>query len=319
MKINLLDTRLFNWKFIIGILISIIFSYYAFQNLEIKQLFHVISGINFIYIIYAVLLLLFSVYIRCLRWQLLFNECNPSIHHLFGYQLIGYFGNSILPIRAGELLRCIFVSRDYKISKSIVFGTVVLERFLDFVGMIALFLIFLFFGKMQFSDNILRFIGENINILIILLMLLLFILVFFHRYHLIYKGNNKILLILNNIIVGFKGLNLRNISPIIIYTIIIWSIYVIMVYFVQSSIQLNLSFVECIFILFISSLALSIPSSPSNIGTFESGVIYAMTVLGSSLYQIEFAIILHLITFLPYTFLGGLFFIYYNYQFLDKE
>ena len=71
--------------------------------------------------------------------------------------------------------------------------------------------------------------------------------------------------------------------------------------------------------LFISSLALSIPSSPSNIGTFESGVIYAMTVLGSSLYQIEFAIILHLVTFLPYMFLGGLFFVYYNYQFLDKE
>ena len=318
MKINFLDKSLFNWQFIIGILISIIFSYYAFQNLESKQLFHVISEINFIYIAYAILLLLLSVYIRSLRWQLLFTKNRISIRNLFSYQLIGYFGNSILPIRAGELMRCVFVSKHYHISKSIVFGTVVLERFLDFVGMIFLFLVFLFFGQALINEFYINSL-YNINILIILFILLLIILIFIHKYQFIYNGSNKLLLILNNIIEGFRGLSLHNIFPIIIYTIVIWSIYVVMVYCVQLSIQLNLSIVECIFILFISSLALSIPASPSNIGTFESGVIYAMTILGSSLYQIEFAIILHLITFVPYMFLGGLFFVYYNYQFLDKE
>ena len=77
---------------------------------------------------------------------------------------------------------------------------------------------------------------------------------------------------------------------------------------------LNLSIINCIFVLFISSLVLSIPSAPANIGTFESGVIYAMSLIGSSLYQLEFAIILHMVTFFPYTIIGGLFFIYYNYS-----
>ena len=83
MKINFLDKSLFNWKFAIGILISLVFSYYAFQNLELEQLLHVIFKINFIYIVYAILLLLLSVYIRSLRWQLLFNEFNFSLRTLF--------------------------------------------------------------------------------------------------------------------------------------------------------------------------------------------------------------------------------------------
>ena len=84
----------------------------------------------------------------------------------------------------------------------------------------------------------------------------------------------------------------------------------------QCSITLNLSIGECIFILFVSSLVLSIPSAPANIGTFEAGVIYAMAIIGDSLYQLEFAIILHMVTFFPYVIIGGLFFIYYNYPLL---
>ena len=76
---------------------------------------------------------------------------------------------------------------------------------------------------------------------------------------------------------------------------------------------------DSILILFISSLALSIPSSPGNIGTFEAGVIYAMGIIGVSIYQLEFALILHAVTFFPYTILGGLLFVYHNYYFINYK
>ena len=91
------------------------------------------------------------------------------------------------------------------------------------------------------------------------------------------------------------------------------------VFLIQHSISLNLSLADSIFILFVSSLALSIPSSPGSIGTFEAGVIYAMSIIGISVYQIEFALILHAVTFFPYTILGGIFFIYYNYYFISYK
>ena len=105
----------------------------------------------------------------------------------------------------------------------------------------------------------------------------------------------------------------------ILAAILIWFFYVVEVYLIQNSISLDLSLSDCILILFISSLALSIPSAPANIGTFEFSVISAMNMIGVSSYQLEFAIILHLVTFIPYTIIGGLFFIYYNYRLLGEK
>ena len=85
-----LYTDFFNWKFILSILISVLFSFYAFKNFELNKLSDIIYKIDFFYIFSAMVLLLLSVYIRALRWQLLFNENKLSINKLFGSQLIGY-------------------------------------------------------------------------------------------------------------------------------------------------------------------------------------------------------------------------------------
>ena len=45
--------------------------------------------------------------------------------------MIGHFGNNILPLRLGELIRVYIVSKDWQISKSYVLGTIILERLLD--------------------------------------------------------------------------------------------------------------------------------------------------------------------------------------------
>ena len=87
----------------------------------------------------------------------------------------------------------------------------------------------------------------------------------------------------------------------------------------QYSMNMDLTYSDVIIILIISSLALSIPSAPANIGAFEYSVVYSMELLGYYSNAIEFAIILHLVSFIPYTIIGGLFFIYYNYTHLDEN
>ena len=90
--------------------------------------------------------------------------------------------------------------------------------------------------------------------------------------------------------------------------------YVLMVYYVQLSIPLQLNIFDSILILLISTLWLAIPSAPAGIGTFEMGVGTALGLLGISKNVLEFSIILHSITFFPYTILGGYFFLkfYFN-------
>ena len=125
---------LFNWKFFLGIMISIIFSFFAFKNFSINTLLLLLDKIDYSIITLAIILLLFSVYIRALRWKLLFKTNNISIRTLFDAEMIGYFGNNIFPLRFGELLRCIIISKKYNLTKSYIFGTVILERFLDMFG-----------------------------------------------------------------------------------------------------------------------------------------------------------------------------------------
>ena len=313
MKINDLKFDFLNWRFILSIVVSIVFSYYAFQEFQLSEIIIVLRDIQYSYILLAAILLIFSVYLRALRWQFFFDEIKPSIYDLFGSQMIGYFGNNILPLRAGEFLKCIFLSNIYEVPKSIIFGTVLLERFLDFISILIIALVSILFISMNFFDEFFKI----YLILIMFLLVIIFISVYKIKFK--YDGRNRFLKIITNIIKGFKSLKITQFFLILIYTLLIWFIYILVVYATQYSMSMNLTFSNVIIILIISSLALSLPSAPANIGAFEYSVVYSMELLGYHSNNIEFAIILHLVSFIPYTIIGGLFFIYYNYTHIDEK
>jgi hypothetical protein len=93
-------------------------------------------------------------------------------------------------------------------------------------------------------------------------------------------------------------------------SLIIWLIYWLDVYLIQLAFQLQLSWSQSLFILVISSLALSIPSAPGMIGTFHAAVKYAIVdvfayspAVGNS-----FAILMHAYGYILLTGLGAYYF-----------
>ena len=76
------------------------------------------------------------IYLRALRWKLLLNSSKRfNVNDLYKGQLIGYFGNNILPLRAGELIKAYYIGNKYGKSKSKIFGSIILERIFDFLGL----------------------------------------------------------------------------------------------------------------------------------------------------------------------------------------
>ena len=55
--------------------------------------------------------------------------------------MIGYFGNSVLPFRMGEFLRAYILAEKTSLNAPTAFGTIVIERILDFVGLSLLILL----------------------------------------------------------------------------------------------------------------------------------------------------------------------------------
>ena len=100
--------NIFKPKFLIGITFSIIGLYIAFKDFNFVGFIEIIKKTNLFYVIIASLLLVFSVWLRAIRWHyLLLKEKSIPYKRLFEIEMLGFFGNNVLPLRLGELYRSI--------------------------------------------------------------------------------------------------------------------------------------------------------------------------------------------------------------------
>ena len=80
-----------------------------------------------------------SSWIRALRWRVLLAiEKDIPAKNVFWANMAGYLGNTILPARAGELIRAAYVSRENNIPASFSLATGLVERFIDLVALVIL-------------------------------------------------------------------------------------------------------------------------------------------------------------------------------------
>ena len=293
---------------IIGLLISIVGIYWAFYDFKFTEFLETIKSVKYEYVFLACVLIISSVWLRALRWKLLFkSDDGVETYSLFRYELIGYFGNNVLPLRLGELLRAYILGKEYSLSKSYVFGTIVLERILDTLALILLSLFLLFIYPLTALIKIYIYIG-------IILSAILVIFLFILKRKKIVDTESGILLIISNFIQGFKNLEYNKIPLLFILSIFTWSIYWIDVHLIQYAFGFGMTPADSLLLLVVSTLFMSIPSAPGMIGTFHFGVKYVMVDLFATSYgytvseATSFAIVLHAYGYISYTLIGAIYF-----------
>jgi uncharacterized protein (TIRG00374 family) len=83
------------------------------------------------------LILTVSYVIRALRWRVVLSaERRIALMTVFWATMVGYLGNSVLPARAGELIRSVLLGRQASLSTSYVLATTLLERLADVVALV---------------------------------------------------------------------------------------------------------------------------------------------------------------------------------------
>jgi glycosyltransferase 2 family protein len=91
------------------------------------------------------LVLTASYVIRGLRWRVVLSaERRIGLATVFWATMAGYLGNSVLPARAGELIRSVLLARQADLSPSYVLATALLERLADAVALVIIGLLGLF-------------------------------------------------------------------------------------------------------------------------------------------------------------------------------
>ncbi len=236
-------------KFIFFLGLGIVIIWLSLKNLshdEKSQILKSFRTANYNWVVVAVILGVFSHFLRALRWKLFFEPMgyHPTVRNMFFAVMIGYFANLAFP-RLGEVTRCGILAKYEKIPFHKSFGTVVTERALDFLIFIGLFFLMLFsqlgtihgyldkniYPKLQgkfagsFSYNLIIFGILGAFLLAVVLFFLLRKKIVHTRIYL----NGKA--IVSGFWEGLKSLGqIRNPVLFVVYSVAIWTLYFLMLY-----------------------------------------------------------------------------------------
>lgn len=86
-----------------------------------------------------------AFWLRARRWQCMVTPIGPTrFRSAFRATVIGFAALGVLPARAGDVIRPYLLARDEGLQASAVFATVVLERVLDLIAVLALLALFVY-------------------------------------------------------------------------------------------------------------------------------------------------------------------------------
>lgn len=118
------------------------------RQADLAQVWSEIRHASLSYLLLALLATLVTYIFRALRWKtLLLPLGRPPFGAIFRTTVIGFAANSLLPARAGEILRPYLLARQHRLSATSAFATVLFERLLDLVTVLAFFGCFVFVGR----------------------------------------------------------------------------------------------------------------------------------------------------------------------------
>ena len=314
-------------KLSLGFLFSFLGLYYAFRNINIDDIVKSFESIDYIWILVATILLILYTILRSIRWRLLLFSLKPvSVKDLFASNMVGYFGNSILPFKMGEVLRGYAISNNNNLKTSTVLGSIVLERVCDLGGLILVFLIVMLFYSFPYDIEL----SLTLSVIIILFIFILLWLISFKKELIMNKIKGTQLMGFKTVISfiktlssfseGFSSLNsLRSFIIVSFLTIISWFILYLVTYCTLLSLDFQLTWIEIAVVLLLTSMAMSVPAAPGAIGTHHLATYYVMNNLFtfSNIESQTYAIVLHAVSYLPLVAIGSYYFFRSSIQIFD--
>ena len=228
---------------------------------------------------------------RGLRWIVLIDALGYSSTKLNSVAAVsvGYFTNMFIP-RAGEVARCTSLNQTEKIPVDKLFGTILIERVIDFIFLFSLIFLTIilkfndilkFYTTLQAQQNS----GDRGNrILMLLLIVLISGMLFFllKKWLKNSKFYEKVLSFIDGLKEGFKSIkNMKRKSAFWFHSFSIWIMYFLMTYVCFSCMQetSHLTVGDGLFLLVLGGIGMVIPT-PGGIGSYHAIVMIGLSVLG---------------------------------------
>ncbi len=298
----------------VGLVVSLLFGYLAFRDVDLGELRDALADLRLVYLLPAALVLALGVVLRAWRWQLLFEHASrPPFRPVLNALLVGYLFNTILPARAGEVVRIQVLGRRTAISRAEVLGTVVLERAYDLVvliGLLALATPFLppvdwltvvlvlgaaLVASLAVAGLVVRRFGtRGASVLLRPLALLPGV------------DAERVERIAGSAVTGLAALRVTKLALVAIgVTGASWLALASSAWLLLLGTEIDASFGMALLVLVATNLVLAVPSAPAGLGSFEAATVVALAAYGVDRTQaLSFALVLHALNALPFIVVG---------------
>jgi uncharacterized protein (TIRG00374 family) len=297
-------------KIVLGLAVSAALLVYLFWNVDLHEVATRLANTNWWFLALSIGLNLGSLWLRAWRWYYLFPPgSHPS--HLFNSLMIGYLGNNVLPLRAGEVVRAYVASRRGQRFWTVL-ATIVVERALDglAVGVILLALFLAIPIPARFRWPAAIFLAADLAAMLLLAVIAvaparcgILIRALLHRWA---WGERRAMDVLGTMSEGLRGVRAgHHATPITLSTVVIWTLFALSVWTGLRAARLDVPLAASWTVLAFLGLGVSLPSSPGYLG-----VVQAATVLALALFSVprtealSFSLLFHASQFFPVTVYG---------------
>jgi len=311
-------------KVLLGLLISAIFIFLAFRGIDYKLMLAALQHANYWWLLPSVVAMFASHWLRAVRWRYFMEPIKQvDTPTLFAATMIGYYGNNVFPLRAGEVLRAYSIGKAAGVSRMASFATIIAERLIDIFSLLLLLAISVGFHRYP------TWIEKGAWVIFIFTAASTIFMIFLMRrtartLHVVdritqrlpQRVRDTVQKLLRSFLEGFGIFQKsEHFWTIAWQSVVIWLFYAATIYFTLEAFALNAKFDlplgASFIILVMISIGIMVPAAPGYVGTFHWICQQALVLFHvSESESLSFAVIMHISNFIPVTLVG----LYYYYK-----
>jgi glycosyltransferase 2 family protein len=317
---------------LIGLAIAFAALYYTLRNVSFEELATSLKSAELIYILPGLALICLSYVTRAYRWQALLRPFKEiPVKEIYSPLMIGFMG-TILPARAGEILRAYVVGKKHNITFSGAFSTIIVERLFDLICLMAMFVWVFVFNAEMFDPN-LTFSGVSVQTMAIGFGRFCFVLVFgllgfmfllawqeekvkswisWCIRPLSEKWKEKIIYMVGEFALGCQVIkDKKSLVQITLFSVLTWTLIVALYYPFYFAFDLQTRSLDSLIILTVMvCILITVLPTPAFLGSYNAGVLIALhEIMGEAeVTAVSFGMVVWAASFFV-VFAGGFYFI----------
>jgi uncharacterized protein (TIRG00374 family) len=317
---------------VVGLAITVFALWYTTRGVDWKEFARSLGRVHWLWIAPALAAFYYSMYLRAVRWGLLFRPHHQfSGARMFKPIMICFAFNSILPGRVGEVARAYYVGKRMETGISTALATVLAERIFDGVCLLGILGVSLMMLKLP-TDQTFSFgthtmnVSQGITILTRLsLVLTVGVIVFMipavqrlmvqivRRLPLLPGGlKHKLETLVGQFARGFHALAKPAVlAQIVFQSIVLWLLVGISNWCVGLGFGLPMNALHGCALMTLIGIFILIPAAPGYWGLYEAGGVFSMVTLlhvtDDKAVALAYTLMIHLVQYIPIVIVGLIF------------